>query len=136
MKRAFVDAFYWIAITDPHDNWHQRAVEQSEKLGNVRLVTTESVLIEYVNFFSRYSASLRRAVVESVHDILDDDTIEVLPQTRTALLAGMSLHASRPDKNYSLTDCISMQVMREEGIFEVLTHDAHFAQEGFITLLR
>ncbi len=136
MKRVFVDAFYWIAVTDPRDNWHQRAIEQSEKMSNARLITTESVLIEYVNFFSRYSASLRRAVVESVHDILDDDTIEVLPQKRTALLAGMSLHASRPDKNYSLTDCISMQVMREEGIFEVLTHDTHFAQEGFITLLR
>jgi len=98
-------------------------------------VTTDSVLIEYVNFFSRYSAAMRRAVVESVHDILDDDTVAVVPQTRGALLAGMALHAGRPDKNYSLTDCISMQVMRERAIFEILTHDEHFQQEGFVTLL-
>lgn len=40
-----------------------------------------------------------------------------------------------PDKGYSLTDCISMNVMRAQGMAEVLTHDGHFAQEGFTILL-
>ena len=44
-------------------------------------------------------------------------------------------HKSRPDKAYSLTDCISMETMRHEGISEILTHDAHFTQEGFTILL-
>jgi len=52
------------------------------------------------------------------------------------LLAGLDLHFDRPDKNYSLTDCISMQMMRELGVFEILTHDHHFAQEGFVALMR
>ena len=47
----------------------------------------------------------------------------------------MALFAGRADKQYSLTDCLSMQVMREMGISEVLTHDQHFTQEGFIILL-
>jgi hypothetical protein len=29
-----------------------------------------------------------------------------------------------------------MQTMRERGITEVLTHDHHFAQEGFMVLIR
>jgi uncharacterized protein len=41
------------------------------------------------------------------------------------------LYKDRPDKEYSLTDCISMQVMRREGLTEVLTNDHHFTQEGF-----
>jgi predicted nucleic acid-binding protein len=44
------------------------------------------------------------------------------------------LYEQRPDKAYSLTDCISMQVMRREGLTEVLTNDHHFIQEGFRVL--
>lgn len=47
----------------------------------------------------------------------------------------MELYGARLDKGYSLTDCISMYVMREHGLTEVLTHDQHFTQEGFRTLL-
>jgi predicted nucleic acid-binding protein len=34
------------------------------------------------------------------------------------------------------TDCISIEVMRREGLSDVLTNDAHFAQEGFVCALR
>jgi predicted nucleic acid-binding protein len=42
----------------------------------------------------------------------------------------------RSDKGYSLTDCISMIIMRQMGIAEVLTHDKHFTQEGFSILFQ
>jgi predicted nucleic acid-binding protein len=48
----------------------------------------------------------------------------------------MALYGARPDKGYSLTDCISMQTMRKEGLTEVLTNDRHFEQEGFRALFR
>lgn len=32
-------------------------------------------------------------------------------------------------------DCLSMGVMSERGINEVLTHDHHFEQAGFLLLL-
>jgi predicted nucleic acid-binding protein len=35
-----------------------------------------------------------------------------------------------------MTDCISMQVMRAEGIVDVLTNDTYFEQEGFRALFR
>jgi hypothetical protein len=44
--------------------------------------------------------------------------------------------ASRPDKDWSLIDCISFVVMEEEGIQEALTADQHFEQAGFTALLR
>lgn len=43
--------------------------------------------------------------------------------------------ASRLDKDWSLTDCISFVVMRDEGITEALTGDRHFEQARFIALL-
>jgi predicted nucleic acid-binding protein len=47
----------------------------------------------------------------------------------------LPLYERRPDKQYSLIDCISMNVMRRKGISEILTRDRHFSQEGFVRLL-
>ena len=66
---------------------------------------------------------------------LADPSITVLPQTRQRFEDGFALYKARPDKEYSLTDCITMEAMRQEGITEILTHDNHFTQEGFTILL-
>jgi hypothetical protein len=50
--------------------------------------------------------------------------------------AGLRLHRDRPDKAWSLTDCISFHLMREKGITKALAHDEHFEQAGFVALLR
>ena len=57
--------------------------------------------------------------------------LQVIPQNRESFLQGFELYRHRPDKEYSLTDCISMTVMQRLKIGEVLTHDNHFKQEGF-----
>ena len=72
----------------------------------------------------------------SVQRILANPVIRVIPQSRTSFLSGLDLYIQRPDKNDSLTDCISMQTMRREGITDVLTNDRHFEQEGFRALFR
>jgi predicted nucleic acid-binding protein len=59
----------------------------------------------------------------------------VLDQSRKSFLNGISLYQARPDKHYSLVDCISMSYMRSLGITDVLTHDQHFKQEGFNVLM-
>jgi predicted nucleic acid-binding protein len=40
------------------------------------------------------------------------------------------------DKEWSLTDCASFEIMRERGLTEALAHDQHFVQAGFVALLR
>ena len=67
--------------------------------------------------------------------VMADPSILVLPQSRQTFLAGLTLYKTRPDKEYSLTDCISMETMRQQVINEILTHDNHFTQEGFTILL-
>ncbi len=48
---------------------------------------------------------------------------------------GRELYRGRPDKEWSLTDCISFVVMRDEHLTEALTADRHFEQAGFKPLL-
>jgi uncharacterized protein len=58
------------------------------------------------------------------------------PLTARLRQTRLELCRQRPGKGYSLTDCISMQTMRREGISDALTNDRHFEQEGFRALLR
>ncbi len=135
MRRIFVDALYWIAIISRHDQWHQAALKISQTLSGCHFVTTEEVLTEFLNSFSEAGPFTRQRASAYVRKLYHNPSITVLPQSNAGFLAGLTLYETRPDKGYSLTDCISMVTMRQQGITEVLTHDAHFAQEGFVTLL-
>jgi hypothetical protein len=58
-----------------------------------------------------------------------------VPASEEVFERGLGLYRSRPDKEWSLTDCISFVVMQEQGIGEALTADRHFTQAGFVALL-
>ncbi len=133
MKQIFADTFYWVALINKKDNWHQRVIEVTSTLKNVEIVTTDEVLIEVLNFLSAI-VPLRRRTVQFVDDIMQNPHIKVIPQNRESFLEGFNLYRHRLDKEYSLTDCISMTVMQRLKINEVLTHDNHFKQELFIVL--
>jgi len=79
-------------------------------------------------------AIARRLACRSVRAILNDPGVEVVAQSHESFLAGLALYERRPDKQYSLVDCISM-IMRQHRIQEILTHGRHFSQEGFARLL-
>lgn len=134
MRTIFADTFYWTALLNPRDEWHIRVISFSKNLVSVRLVTTDEVLTEFLNFFSAYDMKMRQSVIERIQDILQNDYVQVIPQSHDTFLAGLELYRQRFDKQYSLTDCISMQTMKQLEITEVLTHDRHFKQEGFTIL--
>src|SRR5665648_1053927 len=50
------------------------------------------------------------------------------------LARGWRRFLERPDKTYSLVDCLSFVVMEELGIETAITGDRHFRQEGFRVL--
>ena len=131
MSTVFADTFYWIALTTPLDSAHERAKKFTDDI-----VTTQEVLTEYLNFFSSGPEHLRRSATKGVQAILNDPTVRIVPQSDASFHAGLDLFRARPDKGYSLTDCISMQVMRRERLTNALTNDRHFEQEGFRALFR
>ena len=94
------------------------------------------MLTEYLSFFATAPPQFRRQAAESVERILAKAVIQVVPQSRESFLAGLRLYRARPDKGYSLVDCISTGTMRKEGLTDALTNDRHFEQEGFRALFR
>ena len=136
MKSVFADTHYWIAISRPHDSWQSAAKLVRGQLGEVALVTTDEVLVVFLSALAKRSPQMRSTAVSMARAILDDLAVRVIPQSRESFLAGLTLFENRPDKGYSLTDCISMNVMKTEGITETLTNGNHFVQEGFQVLIR
>lgn len=136
MKAVFADAFYWTALTSADDRFHDRAVDFSLSLRPEKLITTDDVLDEYLAFFAGAIPHLRMKAGNTVGRLLENSGVLVIPQNRESFVAGLELYRARPDKGYSLTDCVSMQTMRREGLTDVLTNDRHFEQEGFRVLFR
>jgi predicted nucleic acid-binding protein len=136
LKAVFADTFYWAALTAIADPAHARAVEISRLLEPERIVATEEVLTEYLTFFAGARPSVRDWAGRIVAELLNNLEVRIIPQSHASFLAGFELYRARPDKGYSLTDCISMQTMKREGLTEVLTNDRHFEQEGFRALFR
>ena len=98
-------------------------------------VTTEVVLLEVLARVARGGPTTRAAAVDLVRTLRRAERV-VLRITTDLFDRGVALYEARPDKRYSLADCISMVVCRDRVISEVLTHDRDFEQEGFRALLR
>jgi len=135
MRTVFADTLYWVAIVKPNDPWADTAKKAKALLGNVRLLTTDEVLTEFLTALSRGGEHLRRQAAKMVRAILANPNVKVLPQSRDSFLKGVELYEQRPDKEYSLTDCISMKAMWSESVSEVLSNDRHFTQERFHVLM-
>jgi predicted nucleic acid-binding protein len=134
MTRVFADAVYWVAVANRKDQWYAKVAGVMRSLGPVTLVTTEEVMDEFLAHYSGHGPVLRNLAVAVVERAMASPRVVVRPQTHQSFLEGLAFYKARPDKGYSLTDCISMETMRQEGLAAVPTHDHHFKQEGFTTL--
>ena len=129
----FADTSYFLALLNASDEWHGQAVRRSEE-GKGLLVTTFWVLTEVGDALCE---SRNRAVFTRLMDsLMTREDVMLLPSDENEFHQGMELFRSRPDKDWSLTDCISFAVMTELAIKEALTSDRHFIQAGFHALLR
>jgi uncharacterized protein len=130
---SLIDTGFFLALVRPRDALFARAQAWAQAARGPFLVT-EYVLWETANALSlpvdrpKFHALLAR--------IRSDPTIEVIPASAELWEAGLQFHAERPDKEWSLTNCISFLVMQKRGITQALAYDHHFEQAGFEALLR
>ena len=133
MTTLFADTYYYVAMLSPKDSTHAQAVALTARL-QPRIVTTAWVLAELA---ATFSTPTRRGSFISLFDRLStSDEVKVVPASAELFDDGMKLYRKRPDKSWSLTDCISFLVMERAGLTEALTGDHHFEQAGFVALLK
>jgi predicted nucleic acid-binding protein len=133
MTPCFVDTFFFLALLNPKDQAHQTARDVSLKLRRP-LLTRTWIFTELADGIAGSSA--RSAFGPMIEKFRADRRVTVALTTDNLFQHAVNLYKSRPDKDWSLTDCISFVVMQQNGVTEALTGDHHFEQAGFIALLK
>jgi predicted nucleic acid-binding protein len=136
MRQVFADTSFWIALLNPRDELHAKAVSVSQGLASTRIVTSEMVLTEMLNGFSDGGPQLRKAAAKAVDALGSSRDVMIVPQTSEQFDGALRRYEQSGDKSWSLTDCASFRTMEQEKLQAALTHDRHFEQAGFEALLR
>jgi len=133
MKVVFGDTYYYLAMASRRDAGHERALAFSRAYHG-RVLTTPWVLTEVADALA--SPDQRLVFVALLADLKRDANTTIVTPTSELFKAGCDLYSQRPDKGWSLTDCISFVVMQQHGVTQALTLDHHFEQAGFTLLFR
>jgi len=133
MRPVFADTSYYVALLGQWDVHHEAALEWSKRLLG-RVVVTEYVLVELGSALS--GREDRHLYVPFVEKLLTDPGTVFVPASLNLFHQGLVLFADRPDKEWSLVDCISILVMKQRRLREALSTERHFEQAGFRALLR
>jgi hypothetical protein len=127
---------FWIALLRQRDQHGPAALRWREwvKLRSAWLVTTEAVLWEVLNTLA--SPKTRVSAASFYRQCHEEMGVQVVPFAAERTRNAIAVYETRPDKGWSLTDCFSFVVMKEQRLTAALTADHHFKQAGFRVLLR
>jgi uncharacterized protein len=132
-QAVFADTFYYLALVNPRDAAHERAVAVGNRISG-SVLTSAWVIQELADGLAAPPA--RSGFLRLLAALESDRHTTIVGPTEELWKRGVHLYRSRPDKGWSLTDCISFEIMQDNGITDALTGDHHFAQAGFKALLK
>ncbi len=126
--RCFVDTGCWIALLNKRDNLHKTAdtIYKRRMESGSSLVTTSSVLTETFNTLA--NPIFKPSVIAFRRRLESSPRVEIVFVDPALWSRGWNIYEQRLDKAWSLTDCISLAVMKEQEISDALTADHHFVQ--------
>jgi predicted nucleic acid-binding protein len=132
LQDVFADTSFWIALVVKQDQYHAQAQKWSLRISG-RITTTFPVLLETANALAR--PAWRPHAIALIDHLQNHSDVVVVPLSSNLWERGWGLYRNRPDKAWSLTDCISFLVMQDSSLVDALTADEHFQQAGFRSIL-
>lgn len=132
MKTVFADTSFYIALVNRRDEHHQKARQfAADYEGD--FVTSAWIVEELADYLC--DAPNRPLFLSMYEELRQDARVTMVPLSAELFDRGIDLYAARPDKNWSLTDCISFLIMEQLQLHEAAATDHHFTQAGFAALL-
>jgi len=125
----FADTWFWIALINKKDSGHDAAKRLQGEVGD-KIVTSQLVLVELLAACSKIP--LLRKLVVDLKQRLNEGPIRVIANSPEMFERAFEVYAKFTDKQWSLVDCASFEMMRDENLTEALTNDSHFEQAGFV----
>jgi uncharacterized protein len=133
MTVCFADTAYFIALVSVDDDAHQAAHLFTASYQG-RVITTSAIVCEVANHLS--TPPDRQAFAKLLEYVQNDPDVPLIHVDRAIFRQGLELFLARPDKEWSLTDCMSFVVMNRHKLKDALTTDHHYEQAGFRALLK
>src|SRR5882762_2006098 len=99
MRQVFADTGYWIALVNPRDQIHAKAVSVTQQLSPVRILTSEMVLAEVLNSFSD-AGPLRHAVGSMVERLRSNRDAIIVPPTSEQLETALRRYKPAADMRW------------------------------------
>lgn len=133
MNRIFVDTAFVVALVNQKDQYHDQALELSRKYENAPLLMTEAVLLEIGNALAK---DYKQEAIETIKAFRTSNEAVIVEVNTQLFNKGFEMYKKYQDKVWSLVDCISFVVMKDNKTTDALTTDDHFKQAGFNILMR
>jgi len=130
-EALFIDTWGWLSLADARDPGHAQAVsERRARTAPGSLITSDYVLDEtFTRLFSRVAFAQARKFSDAILIASSGGQVGIERITPDRFDAAYKLRIRYRDKpEISFTDLTSFVVMRELGLKQVLTADAHFTQ--------
>jgi uncharacterized protein len=131
MRRIFVDTSAWYDMVFPDAPAHAD-IEKIMRTSGAKFVTSTYVLDELVSLLLTRKGYTIAA--QAASHIRSAPEVRLEHPEAAEEARAWRLFLDRPDKGYTLTDCLSFVIMRRLSITEALATDDHFRQEGFTVL--
>jgi len=133
MSGCFADTYFFIALLFENDEAHADAQTQIAHLPE-RLYTSAWILTEVGDALA--VPGRRERFLPFLEFLRTSPLVTIVPAEQSLFDRGALLYDQRPDKSWSLTDCISFVIMQDHGLRDALTGDHHFEQAGFNVLMK
>lgn len=135
-RKVFVDTSAWLALVNKSDAAHQKAKKVRDALlkDQIQFVVTNYVMVEIANALCRIPH--RETAVKLINIIEMTENIQIVEIDKEIYKEAWRVYSTYLDKEWSLTDCTSFEVMRARRITEAFTTDKHFEQAGFNVLIK
>jgi uncharacterized protein len=134
-RSVFIDTFALVALASKTDQHHRAAVQMHSelRLEKCTIITSQWVLAEFLGWSTL--PSFRAAALHIVDSLRGSPRVIVLGATPDQWDLALRRYRDRPDKGWSLIDCISMDQCAASQVSDVFTNDHHFTQAGLSILL-
>ena len=125
----FVDTSAFFAVLDEGEQNHALALQRLQYLvsGLIPMTTSNYVVVETCALLQR-RLSLK-AVRTFREEVLPSVTVTWVTERQHEIGLASVVRSDR--RKLSLVDCISFEVMRDNGLRTAFAFDRHFADEGF-----
>jgi hypothetical protein len=132
----FIDTSGFYALLVKRDDKHAEASQilQSAAHEQRGFVTTDYILDETATLLK--ARNYRHLLHEFFETVFASAACQVEWTDAERFHSVTKYFLKHIDQQWSYTDCLSFRVMKERGLREAFTKDAHFEQAGFVPLLK